>query len=71
LGVSAEDLKNEGHELADHYNQTNTEEQQGNGMKLYYLSDLVIQIQKKYISMLEKEIESLKAKNKLLKSRDQ
>lgn len=27
LGVSAEDLKNEGHELADHYSQTNTEEQ--------------------------------------------
>lgn len=71
LGVSAEDLKNKGHELANHYSQSNIEEQQGNGTNLYYLSELVIQIQKKYISMLEKEVESLKAENKLLKSRDQ
>jgi len=71
LGVSAEDLKNEGHELSDQYNQSSIQEQLGNGTGLYCLSELVIQIQKKYISMLEKEVESLKSENKVLKCKDQ
>ena len=71
LGVSAEDLKNEGHELSDQYNQSSIQEQSGNGTGLYCLSELVIQIQKKYISMLEKEVESLKSENKVLKCKDQ